>query len=238
MRRRRNVTGTVKLKLYKGNIIPAGISSPYSLYSEAFATFGKDEVYNQKDAVGLQSTSSATPQGAGGPEKEEVWKTLRPGARRRGGHTVRTGGPHGRSCAPHARGKERWKRWQKLWSGRLKSGLDAAAEDFNASIRVDARMVREDIEGSAAHAAMLAACGVLSPEDAAHDSERRSGRFSADLEAGALTVDPAAEDVHTFVEQTLTLRIGEAGKRLHTARSRNDQVATIPDCTCAAGSRK
>ncbi|HPE16522.1 MAG TPA: argininosuccinate lyase, partial [Oscillospiraceae bacterium] len=113
----------------------------------------------------------------------------------------------------------------KLWSGRLHSGLDAAAEDFNASIRVDARMVREDIEGSVAHAAMLGACGILTPEDAAL-IRKTLNEIRAEIEAGTLAVDPAAEDVHTFVEQELTARIGEAGKRLHTARSRNDQVAT------------
>ncbi len=112
----------------------------------------------------------------------------------------------------------------KLWSGMTSGAMDEAAEDFNRSIRVDSRMVREDIAGSIAHAKMLAAQAVLSPEDAEAIVAGLEGILS-DIDAGALQIDPEAEDIHTFVEQTLTARVGEPGKRLHTARSRNDQVA-------------
>ena len=85
-------------------------------------------------------------------------------------------------------------------------------------------MAREDIAGSMAHAAMLAKQGVISPEDGAAIQEGLAA-IAADLESGALVIDPVAEDIHTFVEAELTARIGDAGKRLHTGRSRNDQVA-------------
>ena len=112
----------------------------------------------------------------------------------------------------------------KLWSGRTSGAIDAAAEDFNRSIRIDSRMLREDIAGSVAHAKMLAAQGIITAEDAEAILDGLAG-ILADIDSGALAVDYEAEDVHTFVEQTLTARIGEPGKRLHTARSRNDQVA-------------
>ena len=100
----------------------------------------------------------------------------------------------------------------------------ALADDFNSSIRFDKRMFRQDIEGSMAHAAMLASRHILSDEDRDSIMEGLSGILQ-DLQDGTLTVDEKAEDIHMFVEQVLTERIGEAGKRLHTARSRNDQVA-------------
>ncbi len=113
----------------------------------------------------------------------------------------------------------------KMWAGRFSKELDAAANDFNASISFDWVMYKEDIAGSMAHAAMLAACGIISAEDA----EAISGGLAAieaDIESGKLQIDPAAEDIHMFIEAELTRRVGDAGKRLHTARSRNDQVAT------------
>ncbi|MEA5060041.1 MAG: argininosuccinate lyase [Candidatus Pelethousia sp.] len=113
---------------------------------------------------------------------------------------------------------------EKLWTGRFHGQLDAAADDFNSSIRFDSRMAAQDIAGSMAHAAMLAAKGILSKEDATAIVETL-GNISEELACGKLTIDPASEDIHTFVETELTRRIGEAGKRLHTARSRNDQVA-------------
>jgi len=115
----------------------------------------------------------------------------------------------------------------KLWEGRAAQGLDPAAEDFNSSLRVDGRMYRQDITGSMAHAAMLGAAGIISAEDADVIVAGLEG-ILADLESGALALDPGAEDIHTFVEAELTRRVGDAGKRLHTARSRNDQVAL--DC--------
>ncbi len=113
----------------------------------------------------------------------------------------------------------------KLWAGRTQAALNRAADDFNASIRFDQRMYRQDILGSLAHAQMLGQTGILSKEDTAA-IERGLQEILAELDAGTLQVDPTSEDIHMFVEAELTRRIGDAGKRLHTARSRNDQVAT------------
>lgn len=112
----------------------------------------------------------------------------------------------------------------KLWEGRLHKALDQKTDDFNSSISFDQRMVREDIEGSIAHATMLSACGVLDAKEAESICAELN-RILAQVESGELAIDPAAEDIHTFVEGELTARLGSAGKRLHTARSRNDQVA-------------
>ena len=112
----------------------------------------------------------------------------------------------------------------KLWTGRTDGKVDRLADDFNSSIAFDSRMLRQDIEGSIAHAAMLGQTGIL-PADAADKIIEGLRSILADVESGALAVDLTAEDVHTFVEQTLTERIGDQGKMLHTARSRNDQVA-------------
>ena len=113
----------------------------------------------------------------------------------------------------------------KLWAGRFESEIDATVDAFNASIAVDKRFVKEDILGSVAHATMLGAQGIITQADC---DAIVDGLYSIlkDLESGALVVDETYEDVHSFVEFTLTERIGDAGKRLHTARSRNDQVAT------------
>ena len=112
----------------------------------------------------------------------------------------------------------------RLWEGRAGSPTDAAADDFNASIRVDSRMYRQDIRGSMAHAAMLGARGIVPPEAV---EEILSGleEILNELDSGVLTIDPEAEDIHSFVEAELTKRKGDAGRMLHTARSRNDQVA-------------
>ena len=112
----------------------------------------------------------------------------------------------------------------KLWAGRFSKDVDEGVNDFNSSIRFDNRFYAEDIKGSCTHAAMLAACGIISGEDMEQIVTGLEG-IKADMESGALAIDPAAEDIHMFVEAELTKRIGEAGKRLHTARSRNDQVA-------------
>lgn len=112
----------------------------------------------------------------------------------------------------------------KLWEGKFHKALDPKTNDFNSSISFDQRMAREDIEGSIAHARMLGECGVIAPEEAEKIRGGLAG-ILADLESGALAVDPETEDIHTFVEEELTARLGETGKRLHTARSRNDQVA-------------
>lgn len=113
---------------------------------------------------------------------------------------------------------------EKMWAGRTQGALSSEADDFNSSIRVDSRMYRQDIKGSMAHATMLAACGILKESEAEEITAGLQAILDA-LEDGSLTIDPTAEDIHMFVEAELTKRIGDVGKKLHTARSRNDQVA-------------
>ena len=113
---------------------------------------------------------------------------------------------------------------EKMWAGRFEKPSDRAADDFNSSIRVDGRMYREDIEGSVAHAAMLGTEGII-PSSAAEHIIEGLGGILADLDAGKLSIDGTAEDIHMFIEGELTRRIGNDGKMLHTGRSRNDQVA-------------
>ncbi len=113
---------------------------------------------------------------------------------------------------------------KKMWEGRFKKELDSRVNDFNSSISFDKRMYKEDIAGSRAHAAMLGRQGIIPMQD----SEliiKTLGEILCDLESGELEIDMNAEDIHMFIEAELTARIGDAGKRLHTARSRNDQVA-------------
>ena len=112
----------------------------------------------------------------------------------------------------------------KMWAGRFSAETDKRVNDFNSSIRFDCRMYEEDITGSIVHARMLARQGIISAEDR---DKIEGGLLSvmSDIKSGKLPFDPNAEDIHMFVEAELTARIGEAGKRLHTARSRNDQVA-------------
>ena len=112
----------------------------------------------------------------------------------------------------------------KMWAGRFAKALDSQADDFNSSIRFDSRMYKQDIKGSMAHAAMLSARGIISADDADAIIAGLE-TILADITAGTLPIDDSAEDIHMFVEAELTKRIGDAGKRLHTARSRNDQVA-------------
>ena len=111
-----------------------------------------------------------------------------------------------------------------MWAGRFAKELDVKANDFNSSIRFDHKMYRQDIEGSVAHAKMLAKQGIISAQDCELIVD---GLLSVleDIESGELEFDMSCEDIHMFVEAELTKRIGDAGKRLHTARSRNDQVA-------------
>lgn len=112
----------------------------------------------------------------------------------------------------------------KLWSGRFDKNTDALTDELNASIGFDFRMYRQDIEGSLAHSAMLAKQGIISQKDADDIAEGLEGILT-DIEAGKLAFEKDAEDVHMAIEGELTRRIGDAGKRLHTGRSRNDQVA-------------
>lgn len=113
----------------------------------------------------------------------------------------------------------------KLWAGRFSKEIDKKTNDFNSSISFDSRMIHEDITGSIAHATMLGACGIIAESESKLICDTLE-QIAKDIDSGALEIDPNAEDVHTFVEGELTERIGTAGKRLHTARSRNDQVAT------------
>lgn len=112
----------------------------------------------------------------------------------------------------------------KMWAGRTAGATDKLADDFNSSIRFDQRMYREDIEGSMAHAAMLGAKGIIA-ESEADALIAGLADILADIDSGRLTINPECEDIHMFVEQVLTERLGDVGKKLHTARSRNDQVA-------------
>ncbi len=112
----------------------------------------------------------------------------------------------------------------KLWSGRFQKETDTLVNDFNSSIRFDQRMYQEDIRGSLAHSQMLGDTGVISKEDAAAIAQGLKDLL-ADIENGAVEFSVDAEDIHMNIETLLTRRIGDAGKRLHTGRSRNDQVA-------------
>jgi argininosuccinate lyase len=111
-----------------------------------------------------------------------------------------------------------------MWAGRTDGSIDEIADEFNRSISFDCRMFAQDIRGSIAHACMLGAQGIISKEDMEAIIEGLDG-IRSDIESGALEIDMTAEDIHMFIEAELTKRIGDAGKRLHTARSRNDQVA-------------
>ena len=112
----------------------------------------------------------------------------------------------------------------KMWAGRTSGVTDSIADDFNSSIRFDCKMYKQDITGSMAHAAMLGAKNIISQKDAEVLIDGLQGILE-DLESGALEFDFSCEDIHMFVEQVLTQRLGDVGKKLHTARSRNDQVA-------------
>ncbi|MCH5348524.1 MAG: argininosuccinate lyase [Oscillospiraceae bacterium] len=112
----------------------------------------------------------------------------------------------------------------KMWAGRFSKELDKRVNDFNSSVSFDARMYAQDIRGSIAHATMLGDTGIIDREESLKIVEGLNGILN-DIDAGKLEIDPNAEDIHMFVEQVLTERLGDTGKRLHTARSRNDQVA-------------
>ncbi|MBE6712544.1 MAG: argininosuccinate lyase [Ruminococcaceae bacterium] len=112
----------------------------------------------------------------------------------------------------------------KMWAGRTDGNVNQIADDFNSSIHFDCRMYRQDIKGSMAHAAMLAKQGIISAQEGA-EIIQGLGDILNDLENGTLDFDLTCEDIHMFVEQELTQRLGDLGKKLHTARSRNDQVA-------------
>ncbi len=111
----------------------------------------------------------------------------------------------------------------KLWTGRFQKEISKTTNDFNSSISFDSRMYKEDITGSIAHATMLGQCGIIEKEQAEIICKGLQ-EILTDIESGKLSIDMEAEDIHTFIEGELTKRLGDNGKRLHTARSRNDQV--------------
>ena len=112
----------------------------------------------------------------------------------------------------------------KLWEGRTSGDTNKLADEFNSSIKIDKRMYKEDIEGSIAHVAMLSHCNVITKAEA-NKIETALKKILSDIDSGKLKIDESAEDIHMFIETVLTKRIGDVGKKLHTARSRNDQVA-------------
>ncbi len=112
----------------------------------------------------------------------------------------------------------------KMWAGRTAGDTDTLADELNSSLPVDCRMFRQDIRGSIAHAAMLGRTGIIAEEEAKTLAAGLQ-QILEDLEEGRLEFDFSCEDIHMFVEQVLTERLGDVGKKLHTARSRNDQVA-------------
>ena len=113
---------------------------------------------------------------------------------------------------------------EMMWAGRSSQGVDSRVNAFNSSIAFDGRMYKQDIQGSIAHATMLGEQGIISMSDSL---ELIGGlkEILADIESGKLQFDMTAEDIHMFIEAELTKRLGDVGKRLHTSRSRNDQVA-------------
>ncbi len=113
---------------------------------------------------------------------------------------------------------------EKMWAGRFDLALDKSADDFNSSIHFDKKMYAHDIRGSMEHASMLCGVGILTERELSEITDGLSSILE-DLSCGKLAFDPDAEDIHMFVEAELTKRIGDSGKKLHTARSRNDQVA-------------
>ena len=111
----------------------------------------------------------------------------------------------------------------KLWGGRFKKGTDDLVNDFNSSIRVDKRMYKEDIEGSLAHVKMLGKQGII-PQESSKKIAAGLEEILTRMENGVIEIDPSSEDIHSFTEGILTYYIGDCGKKLHTGRSRNDQV--------------
>ena len=112
----------------------------------------------------------------------------------------------------------------QLWKGRFKKELAKETNDFNSSIGFDSRMFEEDIKGSIAHATMLGATGIIEKSES-EKIVNELDKILGEIKSGELSIDMSAEDIHTFIEGELTSRLGQTGKRLHTARSRNDQVA-------------
>ena len=113
---------------------------------------------------------------------------------------------------------------EKLWKGRFEQPTDKLVEEYTASVHFDSRLYRHDIEGSIAHCRMLAECGIISHDEASLIVQTL-GEILRDIERGKIELDSSQEDIHMAIENELTARIGETGGKLHTARSRNDQIA-------------
>lgn len=111
----------------------------------------------------------------------------------------------------------------KLWGGRFEKGVNSLVNDFNSSIRVDSRMYKEDILGSLAHVRMLGQQNIIPKEDSIKIASGLETILKR-IENGVIKIDESSEDIHSFIEGTLTYYIGDEGKKLHTGRSRNDQV--------------
>lgn len=182
------VTGTVKLKLYKGNIISAGVTSPYSLYNSELASFTTGELYSHHDAEGFYKS---------------FWSSFE---------------------SPRYDETAERRKLMKLWGGRFTKSTDSFTDHFHSSISFDQRMYKQDIRGSIAHADMLGKQGIISKDDA-ELIKKTLIEILDDIQNGKVDFDEKAEDIHMNVETILIGRIGDVGKRLHTGRSRNDQVA-------------
>src|SRR5574340_723253 len=113
---------------------------------------------------------------------------------------------------------------QKPWGGRFAGETEKTVEDFTTSLSFDRRLYRQDIAGSMAHARMLGRQGIITPAEA-EEIVQGLEAIRAEIEAGQFDFDPALEDIHMAIETRLTAKVGEVGRKLHTARSRNDQVA-------------
>ena len=120
----------------------------------------------------------------------------------------------------------------KMWQGRFRKELDSKVNDFNSSISFDSRMYENDIQGSIVHVNMLGKQGIIDSEESKVIAKELSAIYD-DIASGKIEFDQNAEDIHMFIEQILTERLGDLGKKLHTARSRNDQVAVDLRMYCA-----
>src|SRR5204862_3338413 len=205
----KRVTGTVRLKLYKGGITVAGRDSPYALYQPSYATFGKDNVYNQKDAEGFIHLYGLSIRIGSGLEATRRQPEV-------GAAADRMSRPPSETPPPPAT--------HQMWGGRFSLGPDEALDALNRSLPVDHRLWPQDVTASKAWVHALGRVGVVSPVE---ETRLLDGldRVAERLADGAAVGAPD-EDVHTLVERLLYEEVGAVAGKLHTGRSRNDQVAT------------
>ena len=191
------VTGTVTLSLYKGNVSVVSRQSDFSLYRTDLSSFTMGESYDQKDAagfiriLGLPSRSRARSRAEG----------------QAGGREVRSDE-------------------MKMWSGRFRQPLDPAFESWQRSFEFDCRLLECELEASSAHARALHLCGVLSAEELVTVLQGLDQIGENAATSHEFVNDPEAEDIHHFVEKQLVTLIGDPGYKLHSGRSRNEQIAT------------